>query len=366
MTGTLRELLTRHIDAGLMPGAVALLGGPEAEPVVIGSSSVGGPPMTLDAIVRIQSMTKIVTTVAALRLVQAGRLALDDDVLRWLPELANCPVLTEPGAALDDTVPRKSPITLRHLLTNTSGFGIQMRDTPLARAMQDNETEAGPAPSPLGADEWLARMAQLPLAFAPGAGWRYHHGFAILGILISRIIGRPLQDHLHDDLIGPLDMPDTGLWVPADQCHRLTAAYRYEDGSLIETEPAAGGPYAGQPAVDVSHGELVSTLTDFHRFLRAIPTIVSTEHLELLTHDQVPDSIKTDDSFYPGFWPQTGWGFGVSVVTGGDHIGRFGWSGGQGTDFFVDPDGTIGILLTQTELGEATFALLSEFQELSP
>ncbi|MGV8871789.1 MAG: serine hydrolase domain-containing protein [Rhodococcus sp. (in: high G+C Gram-positive bacteria)] len=364
MNGNLRELLTRHIDAGLMPGAVALLGGPDAEPVAIGSSAVGGPTITVDAIIRIQSMTKIVTTVAALRLVEAGHLTLDEDVLPWLPELADSRVLTGPDAELDDTVPRSAPMTLRHLLTNTSGFGVQMGDTPLARAMRANETEAGSAPSPLGADEWLARMAELPLTFQPGAGWRYHHGFAILGILVSRIVGRPLQDHLDDDLFGPLDMPDTGLWVPIDQCHRLTAAYKYEDGSLIETEPAAGGPYAGPPAVDVSHGEMVSTLTDFHRFLRAIPTLLSAEHLTLLTHDQVPDSIKTDESFYPGFWPQMGWGFGVSVVTGGDHSGRYGWSGGQGTDFFVDPDGTVGILLTQTELGEATFALLSEFQEL--
>lgn len=361
----MRELLARHIDAGLMPGAVALLGGPDAEPIAVGSSAVGGPPMTVDAIVRIQSMTKIVTSVAALRLVEAGRLTLDDDVVPWLPELAARPVLTRPDAELDDTVPRDRPITLRHLLTNTSGYGIQIEDTPLARAMTANDTEAGPAPSPLGADEWLAKMAELPLAFQPGAGWRYHHGFAILGVLISRIVGRPLQDHLRDDLFEPLDMPDTGLWVPSDRCHRLTAAYRLDDGSLIETEPAAGGAYAGPPPADVSHGELVSTVADFHSFLRGIATMVSTEHLNLMTHDRIPASIKTDDSFYPGFWAATGWGFGVSVVTEGDHLGRYGWSGGQGTDFFVDPDGTVGILLTQTELSEATFALLSEFQELS-
>lgn len=361
----MRELLTRHIDAGLIPGAVALRGNPEAEPIAVGSSSVGGPPMTVDAIVRIQSMTKIVTSVAALRLVEAGRLTLDDDVAPWLPELAGRSVLSRPDAALDDTVVQDGPITLRHLLTNTSGYGTQMGDTPLARAMRDNDTEAGPAPSPLGADEWLARMADLPLAFQPGTGWRYHQGFAILGILLSRIVDRPLQDHLCEDLFGPLDMPDTGLWVPTDQCHRLTAAYRFEDGSLVETEPAAGGPYAGSPPVDVSHGELVSTVTDFHRFLRAIATLVSPEHVQLMTHDQIPASIKTDESFYPGFWPGTGWAFGVSVVTEGDHLGRYGWSGGQGTDFFVDPDGTVGILLTQTELGEATFALLSEFQQLS-
>lgn len=364
MSEKLRDLLTRYVDSGLMAGAVGLLGGPDAEPVAVGSASVGGPAMGVDAIVRIQSMTKIVTAVAALRLVESGRLSLDDDVSRWLPELNELRVLIRTDADLDQTVPASRPITVRHLLTNTSGYGMLMADVPLARAMRENGTEAGPAPSPLGADEWLAALASLPLAFQPGDGWRYHHGFAVLGILLSRIVARPLHDHLVEAVFEPAGMPDTGLWVSENRLGRLTAAYRHDDGSLVETEPAGGGPYAGAPAVEVSHGELVSTVHDFHRFLRALPHLISAEHLHMLTHDRIPDSIKCDDSFFPSFWTDTGWGFGVAVVTGGSHTGRYGWSGGQGTDFFVDPDGTVGILLMQTELGEATFPLLGEFQEL--
>ena len=92
--------------------------------------------------------------------------------------------------------------------------------------------------------------------------------------------------------------------------------------------------------------------------------MVSAEHLALMTTDQVPAEAKTPDSFFPGFWDSTGWGFGVAVQTAGPRAGRYGWSGGQGTDFFVDPDGTVGVLLTQVELGERVWALAEQFQAL--
>ena len=151
-----------------------------------------------------------------------------------------------------------------------SGYGMEFGDTPLQKAMADNGTEAGPEPVTLGADEWLARLAELPLAFQPGEGWRYHHSFAVLGILIARLTGRPLGEHLADDLFDPLGMPDTAFWVPNEKLDRLPAAYRHGEGGLVEMEPAGGGFYAGPPPFDVSHAELVSTARDYHRFLRML------------------------------------------------------------------------------------------------
>ncbi len=362
----IRELLERHVAAGTMPGAVAVVGADDPEVVAVGTLSVDGPPMPADAIVRIQSMTKVITAVAALRLVEAGRLELDSDVTQWLPELAECSVLRTPTSPLDDTEPARHAVTLRHLLTNTSGYGMALEPSPLQTAMAENGTEAGPLPPPVGADEYLRLLADLPLAFQPGEGWRYHHSFAILGILVSRLTGRPLGEHLADDLFGPLGMPDTGPWVAGDKLDRLPAAYGHRDGALVETEPAGGGSYAGPPPFDVSHNELVSTAQDFHRFLRALLTedLISSEHLELLRTDQVPASCKTPESFFPGFWSAMGWGFGVAVQLGGEHRGRFGWSGGQGTDFFADPDGRVAVLLTQVELGPALFPLVGEFQKV--
>ena len=352
-----------------MPGAVALRGGRDPEVVAAGVASVDGDPMRDDAIMRIQSMTKAITAVAALRLVEAGRIGLDESVEGWLPELAERRVLTSPAAPLADTVPARRPITLRHLLTCGSGYGMEWGDTPLQKAMADNGTEAGPDPVTLGADEWLARLAELPLAFQPGEGWRYHHSFAVLGILIARLTGRPLGEHLADDLFDPLGMPDTALWVPNEKLDRLPAAYRHGESGLVETEPAGGGFYAGPPHFDVSHGELVSTARDYHRFLRTLvdggrAPLISGDHLRQMTSDQVPEENKTPDSFFPGFWDGTGWGFGVGIETGGRRPGRYGWSGGQGTNFYVDPDGTIGILLTQVEMGERVGRMVNEFQAL--
>ena len=375
MSGALETLLQRHVDEGTIPGAVAALGrGGAVEVVAVGAASLGGAPMPPDAIMRVQSMTKPITTVAALRLVEAGRIDLDQGVEEWLPELADRRVLATPTAALDDTVPASRPITLRHLLTNTSGYGMAMVSSPLQQAMADNGTEAGLDPVSLGADEWLRRLAELPLAFQPGEGWRYHHSFGLLGILLARLTGRPLQDHLAEDVLGPLGMTDTSLWVPEDQLDRLPAAYRHGDSGLVETEPAGGGFYAGPPPFDVSHGELVSTVQDYSRFAQVLADggrvdgrpVISEDHLREMTSDQVPAASKTDDDFFPGFWSGTGWGFGVGIGTDGPHRGRYGWSGGQGTTFFVDPDGTVGILLTQVEMGEQVFRLIDEFQELQP
>ena len=372
MVSELEGFLVRHVEAGTVPGAVALRGGRDPEVVAVGAASIGGDPMREDAIMRIQSMTKAITSVAALRLVEADRIGLDESVEGLLPELANRRVLTSPAAPLDDTVPAVRPITLRHLLTMGSGYGMELGDTPLQKAMADNGADAGPDPVTLGADEWLARLARLPLGFQPGEGWRYHHSFAVLGILIARVTGRPLGEHLAEDLFDPLGMPDTGFWVPKEKLDRLPAAYRHGEGGLVETEPARGGFYAGPPPFDVSHGELVSSARDYHRFLRMLVAggradgtqLISEAHRRQMTTDQVPAENKSPGSFFPGFWDGTGWGFGVGVETRGPRRGRYGWSGGQGTNFYVDPDGTIGILLTQVEMGAQMIGMLDEFHAM--
>jgi CubicO group peptidase (beta-lactamase class C family) len=177
---------------------------------------------------------------------------------------------------------------------------------------------------------------------------------------------------LAEDVFGPLGMTDTALWVEAADLDRLPAAYSRGEAGLVETEPAGGGFYAGPPPFDVSHGELVSTARDFHRIARMLAdgggtgeqSMISPEHLRLLTSDQVPEACKTAESFFPGFWDGVGWGYGVAVETSGPRRGRYGWSGGQGTDFFVDRDGTVGILLTQVEMGAQMFPMLREFQAL--
>nr|WP_277348826.1 serine hydrolase domain-containing protein [Microbacterium sp. CFH 90308] len=358
-------MLARHVDAGTMPGAVATIGA-DVSPVVVGVAGPDGMPLRADAIFRIQSMTKTVTAVAALQLVERGGIGLDDSVEPWLPELAERRVLRHPSAGLDDTVPADRAITLRDLLTNQSGYGVIPIDSPLQRAIAAAGLEPTNLPADRGAQEWLEALATLPLAHQPGRGWRYHLSFGILGILLGRIAGVPATELLRTSVFEPAGMRDTGFRVPADQAHRLLPAYRRSGSGLDEVEPAGGGFHSGPAPFDESHSELVSTVADYHAFLRALldGRLIGPELLQQLRTDQVDAEVKTPDSFFPGFWDGTGWGFGASVVTDGPHRGRFGWSGGFGTDYYVDPDGTICIVMTQVEMDEQIFGLLAELQQL--
>lgn len=369
----LQDLLETAVAQGRVPGAVAVIDrGGRAEVAVAGRLALEGPPLREDAIFRIQSMTKVVTAVAALRLVEGGALALGDPVERWLPELAERRVLRAPDAELDDTVPAERPITLADLLVNGCGYGMEWNETPLQRAMADAGVAPGPDPTPFGSDEFLRRLSGLPLAHQPGRGFRYHTSFAVLGALLGRVVGCPLADHLRDELFAPLGMGDTGFWAPEADAARLPAVYRLGENGLEETQPYRGGTQIGEPTWSVDHEELVSTAADFLAFARMLRgggeldgrRYLSPESLRELTRDQVVPEAKTPDSFFPGFWDDQGWGYGV-CVTLRDHPGRYGWSGGLGTDFVVDPDAdAIALLLTQVEMGEDVMRLAGQVASL--
>ncbi|WP_226533804.1 serine hydrolase domain-containing protein [Microbacterium paraoxydans] len=369
MTTSLQQVLDDHVARGTAPGIIGVFGSPDGSTAIVTAGD-----LPADAIVRIQSMTKPIIAVATLRLVQDGRLRLDDPVERWLPELADRRVLRTPDAPIDDVRPATTPITLRHLLTNTSGYGVQVVPSPLAMTMIGNRTAAGQEPVAMGAPEWLAALAALPLAFEPGSGWRYHHSFGILGVLLSRVVDGSLEEHLRRDLLEPLGMVDTGYTVPLDQAHRLPAAYRHTEGGLVEIEPAGGGFSVAPAPFDLSHSELVSTAADYAAFARMLAVggrhdgtvIVAPELLAEMRTDQVSASAKTNDSFFPGFWADTGWGFGVAMQISGENTGRYGWSGGQGTDFWVDPNGSFGIVLSQVEMGPEVMGLFRDVQRALP
>ncbi|WP_422115324.1 serine hydrolase domain-containing protein [Brachybacterium sp. UNK5269] len=360
------ELLGRFVADGTIPGGVIALGR-DAQPVAVGRAALEGEPLRTDAIFRIQSMTKLVTAVVTLLLLEQDRLGLEDPVATWLPELAAPRALQRPDAALTDTAPAPSPITVRHLLTCTSGYGMILQDTPLQRAMTANRTEAGPEPSPLGAQDWLDALASLPLVGPPGTVWRYHHSFGLLQILLSRLTGAPVAELFAQSLFAPLGMSDTGFFVPRQRRDRLPAAYAEQDGDLVEVEPAGGGFHVGPPPHDLTHGELLSTAADYLTLLRALRDgeLIAPAHRRMLGSDQVPSAAKDPAAFFPGFWETTGWGWGVGVSTVGPHRGRWGWSGGAGTDFFVDPDGTVGLLLTQVQMGSRLMPLLEAYGELA-
>src|SRR5215472_15123062 len=272
----LHEVMAGHVAAGQVPGLVlGLSRGGDVHVDAIGTSAVGGTePMRPDAIFRITSMTRPVTAVATLMLVEQGRLGLDEPVDRLLPELAGRRVLRRLDGPVDDTVPAERPVTVRDLLTFRAGFGMILAppdEYPILQAEQALELSSVGPPTPVtphGPDEWLRRMGTLPLMDQPGVQWRYNTGSQILGLLVARAAGQPAAAFYREHIFEPLGMNDTGFGVPAGDVHRLVPCYQQSDGVLAPFDD--DGAWTGPPAFTDAGAGLVSTVGDYLSFGRML------------------------------------------------------------------------------------------------
>jgi CubicO group peptidase (beta-lactamase class C family) len=359
----MHKRLAAYVERGEIPGYVALVArGDEVQVDAMGNTARGGTvPVRRETIFRVASMTKPVTAAATMILVDDGKLRLDDAVERWLPELANRRVLRSLGAQLDDTVPAARAITVRDLLTFTLGFGIVFAPPgtyPIQRATDEAKLGQGiPAPSSIVApDEWMKRFGALPLIHQPGARWMYNTGCDVLGVLIARVAGKPFEAFLAERLFGPLGMVDTAFHVPPDKRDRFTVSYVVNPatGAMSEYDPI-DGQWATPPAFPSGAGGLVSTVDDFLAFgellLGRRGHVLSASSIAAIMRDQLTPAQKAASNDFPGFFEAHGWGFGGMVVTGADDSGSpgtYGWDGGLGTSFRVDPERqVVTILLTQ-------------------
>jgi CubicO group peptidase (beta-lactamase class C family) len=366
-TGRVIEILEHHIETGYLAGAVALIGhGALAEVVAVGDRSREAPGlMQRDSLFRITSMTKPITAVATLMLVDEGKLRLDERIDHWLPELAHGRVLRSLTSPLDDTVPAQRPITVEDLLTLRCGLGsvpTLEEDSPLQRRIAQLQLLGFGPPdpsSPIGPDEWLRRLGTLPLMAQPGETWMYNTGYYILGVLIARVAHKPLPLLLYERLFGPLGMKDTGFFVPAAKRERLVSAYRLEAGRAQLYDAGATSAWNRAPAFPDAAAGLVSTVDDYFAFSyfllnqghRGGQRLLSREWVNAMTRDHLTAGQRTAAA--PTLGDRRGWGFGVAVVTEttpqGVPAGAFGWNGGFGTSWVADPaSGTSAILLTQT------------------
>jgi len=350
------EVLAGHVERGEVPGLVAAVArGDEVHVDAIGELELDGSrPVAPDTIFRISSMTKPVVAVAALTLVEECRLRLDEPVDEHLPEMADRRVLSDPGGPLDDTVPAERSITARDLLTFTSGYGQSFTvppGSPYATAMDDPAISTGP-PAPGGnvePDAWLARMSEIPLLHQPGRGWRYHVSADLLGMLVARVSGQPLESYLRERVFEPLGMVDTAFSA-AHGLDRFGAAYdgALEGDGLVVWDPA-DGQWRTPPAFPSGGGGLVSTALDYLRFARMLrgggraddgERILSRPSVELMTGDRLTDEQKAHADFILGDDGAETWGFGLGVVarrTGPAAVGAYGWTGGLGSLWGNDP-----------------------------
>ncbi|GAA1266129.1 MULTISPECIES: serine hydrolase domain-containing protein [Streptomyces] len=372
---SLQDIFAPHVRDGSLPGAVALVArGDRVEVETAGSAALGGgSPMARDSIFRIASITKPITAAAVMMLVDDGRIALDDPVDLWLPEIAKPVVVRTPDAPVDDVVPAARPITVADLLTFRAGWGFPSDfSLPAVQALfglQKNGLSPQLVAPP---DEWMAHLARIPLLNQPGEAWLYNTCSDIQGVLISRVSGSALPDFLAERVFEPLGMTDTGFEVPAGKLDRFTTSYRPRKEGGLQPADAPDGQWSSLPAFPSGAGGLVSTADDWYAFARMLLAegvaggrrLLSSDAVRQMTTDQLTAAQREASGL---FTEGQGWGFGGSVdvapVDPWNVMGRYGWVGGTGTAAHLVPStGAVGILLTQVEMtGPTPPALMRDF-----
>jgi CubicO group peptidase (beta-lactamase class C family) len=364
----MHQVMAGYVEQGTVAGLVTLLSR-RGETVVdtIGCQDlVRKDPLRRDSIFRIASMTKPITAVAAMILVEECRLTLDGPLDPLLPELANRRVLKRIDGPVDQTEPAARPLTLRDLLTFRMGMGFLMtpdaQQYPIQKAVNAALPQGIDPTHPLGPDEWLRRLGSLPLMYQPGTRWQYHIGSDVLGVLIARVSGRPFETFLKERIFDPLGMRDTGFLVPAGKLGRFCSSYapNPNSGALERIDDGQASKWSRAPAFPAGGSGLVSTIDDYCAFGRMMinkgrlagERILARPTVEVMLTDQITPAQKSVSPFSPGFWDYRGWGLGVAVATGrggpGIAPGQFGWSGLFGTHWISDPvEDLVSILMIQ-------------------
>jgi CubicO group peptidase (beta-lactamase class C family) len=354
----LHDVLAHHVEQGAAPGLVSVVARKgDVHIDLIGTTAVdGNEPVREDTIFRISSMSKPVTAVATLLLLEECVLRLDDPVDELLPELAHRRVLTRIDAPVDDTVPANRPITVRDLLTFRMGFGGYFGPAPVNEVAASLELGVGPPQPalPPPPDEWMRRFSTLPLMCQPGERWLYHTGADVLGVLVARASGKPFDEFLRERIFEPLGMMDTGFHVDAAHIERFATSYSTdpETGALaVFDEPT--GQWSTPPAFPSGGAGLVSTAPDYLAFaqmlLRGGAPLLSRPSVETMITDQLTDAQKAVSGFFPGDFDARGWGFCVGIATRREHpaapVGQYGWDGGLGTIWRNDPSEEMATIL---------------------
>ena len=350
-----RRAAERHLGDTNVVGLVALVAvGDDVQVEALGRLGLGRPSVRRDSLFRIASTSKPITAAATMALVDDGLIGLDEPVDPLLPELAERRVLKRPDGPLDETVAAERPITTRDLLTFTFGFGMatEMFGSPepwpvVSRTDELGLSTIGPPNPAVQPDPgtWIAGLGSLPLVAQPGERWLYNTGASVLGVLVARAAGKPFGEVLRTRLFEPLGMRDTAFWTT--ETDRLATAYQIAPGGLkVWDEP--DGRWSRPPAFGDGAGGLLSTADDLLAFgrmlLRGGEPVLSPESVRAMTADQLTGEQKARGGLGPGFFADKSWGFCQAVWDSG----AFGWDGGFGTSWRVDPvrDLTV-IVLTQ-------------------
>ncbi len=367
-----RHLAERYIEPGRLPGALLLVHrkGRTAWLSVQGQADrERGQPLAADSLFRIYSMTKPLTALAFMMLVEEGAVALDDPVTRFIPEWAGLGVFAGGVEGRFVTRPPARPMQMVDLLRHTSGltYGIQYRSNVDAVY---RERELGAPSSKLTLEEMIAALAALPLEFSPGEAWNYSVSIDVIGHLIGRISGQPFEQFLKARVLEPLGMDDTGFEVPPGQGRRLAACYTAgADGAISLSDDPETSAYHETPTFFAGGAGLVSTAADYLKFSRMLLNrgeldgrrLLAPKTLQLMTANHLPGGSDLASMSKSMFSESTnegvGFGLGVAVMLDPARAllpgtpGDFFWGGAAGTYFWVDPAEELTVVFMTQLLG---------------
>jgi CubicO group peptidase (beta-lactamase class C family) len=349
----LTRALQGWVDAGEIPGALMLVArrGQAAYCEALGYADIAGQRQPqADTLYRIYSMTKPITSLAVMLLSETGQLLLEEPVAKYIPEFADLEVYE---GRLRARLAR--PITIKHLLTHTAGLTYDfLLTSPVDRMYAEGDLRDRDVPL----DQWVKRLAKLPLVSQPGTRWRYSVATDVLGYLVQAVSGQPFDAFLRERIFEPLRMHDTGFYVPAGKTDRLAKLY---GSGMWEIGPEQTGDYTQPPVWLSGGGGLVSSLEDYLRFCLMLRNggeldgtrLVGRKTVELMTMNHIDPAIMPLDFDHDIMLGQ-GFGLGFSVVVDPAayarpaSAGTYGWGGAAYTNFWIDPvEDLIAIFMTQ-------------------
>ena len=367
----IRTVMNRHVAEKQIPGAAGLIArrGKIAYQEAFGMADVeAGKPMRLDTIHRIYSMTKPVTSVAVMMLYEEGKFQLNDPVGKYLPEFAKMQVGIDEkdpqtGKSTLKTAPAKRQITVRDLLRHTAGLTYGFFSDTLV----DQEYRKARILSDLNLAEFVTNLSKIPLVHEPGTRWHYSVSVDVLGRLVEVLSGKPFDQFLQERIFAPLEMRDTGFYVPADKKDRFAKLYSpTKDGKIqpavicatrqecVEKFPNAVPSYLEPPTLPSGGGGLVSTAYDYLRFCQMLLNKGQYDGKRLLSRKTVQLMSSDNLGTIPGMGPGSGFGLGFAVSKAPGEAGMMGspgeynWGGAAGTRFWIDPqEELIGIFMIQ-------------------
>lgn len=378
--GVLRD----YVSARKVAGMVAALGWRQEDPAFLAhgvDSLTGTRASDANSLYRIYSMTKPITGMAAMMLVDEGKISLDQPISDFLPAFAKMQVQKKADGAItpDNLEPAARPITLRHLVTHTAGLGYgivqqgPLRDAMMNRGLMPSQTTRLPVPEiargkPIqGLDHWADGIATLPLVYQPGTKWSYSVGLDLTGRLIEVVSGQSFDSFLQQRIFDPCGMTSTFFRVPDSEKHRLTTNYLVADKLLVPVDPGDNSIFLDQPPFPMGGSGLISSPRDYDRFLRMLAgggvidgkRVMADAAVRLGTSNLFPDTMPTRNAFS---YMDVDLGYGAGGLVGtGPFEGIFGWFGAAGTGGLVDLKNSLRFSLFTQYMPSTSYPLDKDF-----